>query len=202
MDESEKERYQNQDKGFTVAIGINDVAQRVSLLLQTISTIASALNAAGEDPAPFGGKLDGGLKAALEAVSLRAVNQLDDLLSRPDIWDTENITKLHRALLSNEERRGLMLEAQRRMFELASSPSVLFRPRSMVLADGRIMVYYGPEDSPADWIVGIGKSLLEAMQDFDVNASTGKTLKSIAPSLFEGAAASKFKLYRRKKGKK
>jgi len=165
-----------------LAVGFEAVAQQVQVLLQIIQGSADAIRVykvSGLEDAPSNGPNDGGAIMSLDSLIINATDRLFRILQDDSAWDYKPAYEIYRLMSQAQKAQAAAFKEQAKAYEIqresygkATRPSVLYRPTPLVLSPDKIIVYYGPKEDPENWIAGIGRTLQEAMEDFDLQFSS------------------------------
>jgi len=147
---------------------------QVSTLLAILNNLESFIvpmrlhNGGSDDEGKPGTVSDGGALLAAEASFVRALDTLDRLLADPARWDLAQTDRLEAIAMFSLAKQG--------------APHARLRPQITAMEDGTFVASHGTD--PESLIYGIGKTVEEALTDFDrqCNVTTTQIRKvQVAP---------------------
>ncbi len=169
--------------------------EQVDTLLLALGHVEGLLNVEEEEWDRPGTRFDGGIRSAAEATALGLLSRLDRLVEDDTRWvDKLEWSSEHIATEAHEEQQAYVRAATKAK-EMESRPSAVYRASIRRTANGYI-AHYGDLENLDNVVIGSGKSVEEAMADFD------KQFTDAVKAISADAAKKETQPKRRKSGPK
>jgi len=146
------------------------VSQQVGTLLAAANTfmafLANTRDIIKEEPEVS--PIDGGAKCAAETTLIGICNRLDKVMADESRWsmDLQNTLEAQLSQVYTEHTRNLV--EQRHATALAVAPQSRLAPQLTRLSNGMWAAFIGNPSSEKDYVAGIGNSVQEALDNFDL----------------------------------
>lgn len=161
----------NQKPNNQVHIESKSLTSRAQLIdvLSVFGTIGQFLVRANSDDFSqhTGGKLDGGVKGAIEATMINVCNRLDSILADESRWTLQDRDTLEKKMMKSFEASADLFEKQRALAKEANTPHHKYLPALIRIRPGLWMAIKGSLENIDAGIVGLGESPQAALDCFD-----------------------------------
>ena len=114
-----------------------------------------------------GGKLDGGVKMAIENTMVNVCSRIDAIVGDESRWSLEERNKLEEQIHKSYQASADLFEKQRALAAEANTPHAKYTPGLMRIRPGMWMAIKGSLENLDGSIVGLGESPKAALDCFD-----------------------------------